>query len=368
MKLVPSGILTIDLSALRANYRRLCQEAAASSVGAVVKADAYGLGASRVAPIFYEAGCRDFFVAHLEEALVLVPALPADARLFVLGGLFKGTETVCADANIIPVLNSLDQIADWAALAKVRGDELPAVLQVDTGMSRLGLSNVELLTLLDKPSMLDGVRLHCLMSHLACADKSEHPRNTDQMNRLRSIAPQFPGVPVSLANSGGVFLGKAFTADLVRPGIALFGGAPHGGRSNPMNPVLRLDIRVLQMRDVPKGSLIGYGGTYTAREHMRLATIAAGYADGIPRALSNRGAAYFGRTRLPIVGRVSMDTTIVDVSDVDPGTIKPGTLVEIIGPSQSVDDLASAADTIAYEILTRLGSRYQRIYSPSPSA
>lgn len=362
---VSPGILTIDFAALQANYRHLCQRAAPSSVGAVVKADAYGLGASLLAPLLYEAGCRHFFVAQLEEALALGPALPAYVRRFVLNGLFAGTEATCADAGIVPVLNSLEQVSNWAALAAARGERLPAVLQIDTGMARLGLSDAELNRLSASPETLEGIRLLYVMSHLACADDPENAHNIYQLRRMQEISRLFPGVPVSFANSGAIFLGGAFAADLARPGIALYGGAPHVGEVNPMRPVVRLDVRVVQIRDVPAGCSISYGGTHITERPARLATIAAGYADGLPRSLSNRGAAYFGQTRLPIVGRVSMDTTIIDISALDRDTLEAGKLVEVIGPNQSLDDLASDADTIPYEILTRLGRRYQRTYPHS---
>lgn len=359
------GILTIDLDALGANYQTLCQKAAPALVGAVIKADAYGLGASHVAPILHEAGCRHFFVAQLDEALALVPVLPANAQLFVLNGLFAGTEAACADAGVIPVLNSLEQVSRWSQLGVARGLHLPAVLQIDTGMERLGLDIAELNRLSVNPRMLDGVRLLYVMSHPACADEPENARNVNQLQQIQGISRQFPGVAISFANSGAMFLDAAFVADLSRPGIAIYGGAPHPGKPNPLCPVLRLDVRVIQIRDIPAGAFVGYGDTYLAERPMRVATIAAGYADGLPRSLSNRGAAYLGHNRLPIIGRVSMDTTIIDISAVDPDLIRPNTLVEVIGPNQSLDDLAIDADTISYEILTRLGRRYRRIFSHS---
>jgi alanine racemase len=357
-----SGVLTIDLAALAANYRALQARLSPARAAGVVKADAYGLGAARVVPALYEAGCRDFFVAHLGEALRLRPTLATDARLFVLSGLQPGMEAPCADAGIVPVLNSLEQVANWSALARARGVDLPAALQFDTGMSRFGLGPDETEQLIADPSRLEGVRLLFLMSHLACADEPENAQNADQLAAFQRLTAAFPGTELSFANSGGVFLGADYYGALARPGIALYGGSPTAGRANPMAPVVRLDVPVIQIRTIPAGTRVGYGGTHIASREMRLATLAAGYADGLPRHLSDRGAAFRGDTRLPIVGRVSMDSISIDVTALAPDTLKPGSLVEIIGPHQTLEDIAEAAGTISHEILTRLGQRYHRIY------
>ena len=356
------GILTVDLRALVANYRALAARVAPARVAGVVKADAYGLGADRVAPALEAAGCRDFFVAQLSEALALKPRLDAGSRLYVLSGLQPGAESMCARAGIIPVLNSLEQIAAWSRLARAQGVELPALLQFDTGMSRFGLSAPEAATLSAEPARLDGVRLLHVMSHLACADEPGAGLNGEQLAAMRRLSAAFPGVPVSFANSGGVFLGPDYHGALVRPGIALYGGAPTAGAVNPMTQVVRLDVRVVQVRTVPAGARVGYGGAHVTSGERRLATTAAGYADGLPRALSDRGAAYWGATRLPIAGRVSMDSLTLDVTALPPGTLKPGALVEMIGAHQTLDALAADAGTIAYEILTGLGTRYHRVY------
>jgi alanine racemase len=355
------GYLTLDLGSLRSNYLSLQKQAGEARVSAVVKADAYGVGADKVAPMLYEAGCRDFFVAHACEAFALRPLLPADAALYVLNGLMPGAEAACADQNIIPVLNSADQIARWLELAASRNARLPAVLQFDTGMSRLGLSPDERATLdCDQIKTLLDVRF--IMSHLACADEPLHPANQGQLAVMREISAQFPHAAISFANSGGLFLTPDFRYQLARPGVALYGGAPNDGRPNPMLPVVNLHVAVIQIRTVPAGTEIGYGGTYVATSEMRLATIAAGYADGLPRALSPRGAAWFGDVRLPIVGRVSMDSIILDISALADGALAPGRFVEVIGPHQSLDTIAADAGTISYEILTSLGRRFHREY------
>lgn len=359
---ISCGILTVDLDALARNYRALRERLAGVAAGAVVKADAYGLGAEQVAPVLYDTGCRDFFVAHLGEALALRPALDDDARLYVLNGLLPGAENLCADAGIVPVLNAPEQVANWAATARARGRELPAVLQFDTGMSRLGLSGGEAQALAADPARLAGVRVVYLMSHLACADEPDNPQNADQLAAMRRFAALFPGVPPCFANSGGIFLGADYHGALARPGIALYGGAPAAGDVNPMEPVVRLDVRVIQTRTVPAGARVGYGGAHVTAGETRLATIAAGYADGLSRHLGGRGAVYVDGVRLPITGRVSMDSITVDISALPPGTLTTGSLVEVIGPHQTLEDVAEAAGTIAYEILTALGWRYHRDY------
>jgi alanine racemase len=355
------GYLTIDLSALTANYRRLTALAGNAQTGAVVKADAYGLGAVPVSSALYASGCRHFFVAQAREAFDLRPHLPADAALYVLNGLPEGSETVCADQGIIPVLNSPRQIARWADLAKTRGAHLPAVVQFDTGMARLGLSPDDTRALAAAPETLAALDVRFIMSHLACADTPGNTANADQLTHMREVMALFPDIPVSFANSGGIFIGDDFLQALTRPGIALYGGAPNNAGPNPMQPVVSLHVAVIQTRTVPAGTQIGYGGAYAAPFDMRLATISAGYADGLPRVLSHHGAAWFGDIRLPIVGRISMDSLMLDISALPDG-MPDGRFVELIGPHQSLDAIAADAGTISYEILTALGRRFYREY------
>jgi len=326
-----------------------------------VKADAYGLGASRVAPAFYDAGCRDFFVAHLGEAIALKPFLQPDATLYVLNGLPPGTEAACARDGILPVLNSLEQIENWGALAARQGRKLPALLQLDTGMSRLGLSASEFERLLENFALLDNIDIKFVISHLASGDEPENAANARQLANMTALLVRLPKLPVAFANSGGSFLDKSYHFDLARPGVALYGVGPE----NEVVPVLTLSARVIQVRDIDKGAAVGYGGTYVAEGPMRVATIAVGYADGWFRSLSNKGSAFFGDTRLPIIGRVSMDSITLDVSALPEGTLKLGSLVELIGPHQRLEDVARDCDTIPYEILTALGNRYARVYVES---
>ncbi|MDM7850953.1 alanine racemase [Pseudochrobactrum kiredjianiae] len=360
--LAAGGILTIDLGALRANYKLIADAITPTRTAAVVKADAYGLGADKVAPQFYAAGCRDFFVAHLSEALNLQPHIGKDATIYILNGLQPQTEKLCADHNIVPVLNSLEQLQNWAALAKAQNRSLPALLQLDTGMSRLGLSEQELKELLADQSLLDCVDVKFIISHLASGDNVQSPQNKAQLERMQAVLKLLPQYAVAFSNSGGTFMERSYHYDLARPGIALYGGAPQENAPNPMQPVVSLQARVIQCRSVPAKTLVGYGGSYETQTETRIATIAVGYADGWPRHLSNKGCAYYGDVRLPIIGRVSMDSITLDVSALPEGTLKLGSLVELIGSHQTLEQVAQDAGTITYEVLTSLGNRYHRIY------
>lgn len=357
-----SGYLTIDLAALRRNYQKLSATVAPATAAAVVKADAYGLGARQVCGALHAQGCRHFFVAHLLEAIELRPLLPSDTQIVVLNGLQPGAEISCADAGIVPVLNSLEQFRRWSLTAGKLRRVLPAVLQFDTGMSRLGVPPEERTTLAAELAACGNVEILFIMSHLACADEADNGQNADQHAEMRLIAAEFAGLDLCFANSGGIFLGGDYHGVLARPGIALYGGAPTAGRPNPMEPVVRLDVAVIQTRTVPAGTRVGYGGAHVTSSATRLATIAAGYADGLPRSLTDRGAVFYDGVRLPIVGRVSMDSMTVDITALPEGRLSLGSLVEVLGPHQTLDDVAEAAGTISYEILTSLGRRYERRY------
>lgn len=357
-----SGRLVIDLKALVDNYCTLAKRVHPAEASAVVKADAYGLGVAHVAPALFAAGCRKFFVAHLQEAAKLKPYLAQEASIFILNGLLPGGENFAAAHGFVPVLNSLEQIANWQHTAQSLGKTLPAILQFDTGMSRIGLSPQERDVLAQNPALLSDLDVLYLMSHLASADESENLQNESQRAVMQDILAQFPGIPLCFGNSGGIFLDTRFHGDLVRPGIALYGGVPSERSGDAIKPVVSLSVRVVQTRSVSAGTRIGYGGTYIAAQDMRLATIAAGYADGLPRSLSDKGAAYFGDKRLPIVGRVSMDSMTIDISALPEGTLTLGSLVEVIGPHQTLEEVAKAAGTISWEILTSLRHRYDRQY------
>lgn len=355
------GHLTVDLTSLRANYALIAARVAPARVAAVVKADAYGLGAVPVALALVDEGCRDFFVAHLAEALHLKPWLTGDTRLYVLNGLQPGAEALCANAGVLPVLNSWEQAMRWRTLAATR-ERLPAVLQIDTGMSRLGLPPADVAQLAEAPDFFDLVDIRLVMSHFACGEVPGAVATDEQMARFEDLAALLPPLPRSLVNSGGVFTAPSSYGDVARPGLALYGVDPLGGAPSRMAPVVRLDARVIQVRTIQAGTGVGYGLTFTASATMRIATVAVGYADGWPRRLGGRGAAYFKGVRLPIVGRVSMDSMTLDVTALADGALAPGDAVELIGPHQTLETVAADADTITYEILTSLGRRYARTY------
>jgi alanine racemase len=356
------AFLTIDLAALTDNFRLLRERLSGADCAAVVKADAYGLGAARVAPALWRAGCRHFFVAHLQEGIVLRAALPADAEIFILNGLMPGAEASCLDAQLTPVLNSLAQLDGWTGLGRRRGRALPAILQVDSGMARLGLSPAEVDLLVRDPARLDGVAVRAVMSHLACADEPDHPANRAQLAMFEAQRRRLPPAPASFANSSGIFLGPDYHFDLARPGAALYGVAPVPGAPNPMRAVVRLDARVIQTREIAAGDAVGYGHAFNAAGPMRIATLSVGYADGWLRSVGAKGQAYVGDRAMPIAGRVSMDSLTLDISTLPADMLKPGDFVELLGPHQSIDDVAAAAGTIGYEILTSLGGRYRRRY------
>ena len=352
------AILRIDLGALADNFLILRQQVTPAAVGGVVKAGGYGLGAELVTRTLLGAGCRHFFVAHLSEAAALKPALGADVALFILNGLQPGAEAECAALGATPVLNSLDQIERWGNLARRLGRPLSAAVQVDSGMARLGLPPDEVAILVDQRERLAGIDLRLIMSHLACADEPDALFNQRQLHDFEAFARRFPDVPRSLDNSGGSFLPRGHF-EIVRAGIALYGGAPRPG-PNPMRPVVALEARITQLRTIPPGAGVGYGLTHRCNRQSRIATIPVGYADGWPRHLSNCGSVFIGGIRVPIVGRVSMDSITLDVTRVPAALLHPGAPVELIGDHQTIDDVAADAGTISYEILTQLGRRYRR--------
>lgn len=354
--------LTVDLDAVRWNYRLLRGKLKADAQCAgVLKADAYGLGANKIGPALELEGCRHFFVAHLDEGLRLKPCIPKSS-IYVLNGLPRGSELEAAQAGLIPVLNSLEQLNAWSACARGLGRTLPGVVQIDSGMHRFGWSSRETAGWVKAGSRKDGIDIRYVMSHLACADNPFSSANEVQLNKFRCASQHFPGALRSLANSSGIFLGSDFHYDLVRPGAALYGINPVPSRPNPMRPVARLTARVAQLREADRGDCIGYGGDYRVGDRTRLATLSIGYADGLHRALHARGRVYFGGQELRVVGRVSMDCLSVDVTSIPPERLSLGDEIEVLGPHQSVDDLAESMGTIGYEVLTGLRHRFRRTY------
>jgi len=361
------AVLSIDLRAVKENWRLLQARAGRAVCGAAVKGDAYGLGIHPVARALWEAGCRTYFVARPKEGEEL-RAILADATIYVLDGLFAGQAEFYAKLNLCPALISISEAQEWAAFGRAYGRKLPCALHVDTGINRLGFSMVELAGLLDDRFTMEGLNISLLMSHLACADDPGHPLNRRQAEAFGTVRQRLPGIPASLANSSGIFLGEDFTHDLVRPGIALYGGNPTPKVVNPMYAVAILEGSVLQLRDVGPGETVGYGATWEARRPSRIAVLGAGYKDGVPRSLSSRtpegpAQVFINGRRCPIIGRVSMDMMAIDVTDLGAGSIMRGTRAEILGRNILIDEAAAWAGTISYELLTRLGSRYARLYT-----
>lgn len=356
------AVLTIDLDAVAANYRLLVERAGGALVAGVMKADAYGLGMVRVAPALVRAGCRVFFTAHVDEGIHLRDIVPPDSTIYVLHGPPPGTAADFLEHGLIPVLNDPGQVREWSALCARLGRRLPAAVQVDSGMSRMGLSPADLDALGDPRAWLAAFEPVLLMSHLACADAPGHRMNARQRARFEAIRAQFPAMPASLANSSAVFLGPDFHYDLARPGAALYGINPQPGHPNPLRQAVALDARIVQLRTIQAGDAVGYGARYVAEGTRRIATISVGYADGWLRALSGRGFAYVDGVRVPIAGTVSMDSITLDVTGIPDARLQPGMAVELLGAHQHVDAVADAAGTIGYEVLTRLGSRFERRY------
>lgn len=361
-----SGQLVVDLGAIQQNWTGLDRIAHTALTGAVVKADAYGCGLLPVADALWSAGARFFFVATPDEAFLLRQKLP-DAHIFVLNGLPPNAAKDIAAANLMPVINSLSELDQWLGFCVSQGEALPAAIQFDTGMNRLGIRMQDASVVKSLLERAGGYQPQLIMSHLACADIVAHEKNRTQRALFQSLLGQFPDIPASLANSAGMLMGRENHFQIVRPGISLFGGRAVAGRPNPMSGVLKLEMPVLQVSEAKLGETVGYGATYTLTRDSRLATVAHGYADGYLRAASSAngksGVHMFIKGRLlPVLGRISMDLSIVDVTDLGAQPPVPGEMVEVIGPNVSVDDIADAAGTIGYEILTSLSGRYQRIY------
>ncbi|MEM8914990.1 MAG: alanine racemase [Pseudomonadota bacterium] len=353
--------LDIDLAAVADNYRRLRDQFTGKECAVAVKADAYGLGVAKVGPVLQSVGAKTFFVATLDEALSLRFIL-ADARIAVLNGLSEGAVDDYLDQNIVPVLNHLGEVKAWSRIAAEKGRTLPAFIQLDTGMARLGLEPNEQARLSTTPDWLDGIEVLAWMSHLACADDPSHPLNADQRDRMAKAAALLPEAQVSLCNSAGIFLGPDYHFDIARPGCALYGISPTPASANPMRLTVRLSAPILQVRQLTDGKSVGYGASFVTDRPMRIATVPIGYADGFLRSMSNRGTTRVAGHPAPIVGRVSMDLITIDVTGVPENLAQPGQMVEVIGPHMPPDSVAELAGTIGYEVLTALGHRYDRHY------
>ena len=357
--------LTVDLGAIIRNYQALDKVSAGALTGAAVKADAYGTGLIASSKALYAAGARFFFVATPDEGLAVRAALP-DSYIFVLNGLFPGAAPLYVGERLMPVLNSLPMLEEWLVACLGRNEALPAALHFDTGMNRLGfrLSETSIVR-----RMCDevGYAAQMVMSHLACADQPQHEKNRTQLALFTAVTAQFPGIPASLANSAATMTSRDMHFQMVRPGIALYGGRAVNGRRNPMVPAVTLEAPILQIREAKTGESVGYGATYTLPRDSRIAVVGLGYADGFLRSLSGSnshggGRAFVRGQLMPVVGRVSMDMFELDITDLGSNIPLPGEMVEVLGPHVSIDDQADPAGTIGYEILTSLKGRYPRTY------
>lgn len=343
----------IDLAALAHNWRALAALHPDAETGAVVKAEGYGLGAAQVSHALLEAGCRTFFTAYAEEGAEVRAALGPEPLIYALNGPDAGNLPVYQDAALRPVINTPEQLALWKADAPSR----PAALKFDTGMNRLGLraENAG-----DIAQQTAGMQITHIFSHLACADEPASAMNAAQLDRFKAVLAHFPGAPPSLANSAGTGLGADYGQALTRPGIALYGGGePPAGAD--IKPVVTITARILSVHHGLPGESVGYGATARLTTKRTLATVAYGYADGLPRSLSNKGFGVLGDVRCPILGRISMDLTTLDVTEAGEAA-RPGARVEFIGPNAPLEEQALSAGTLGYELLTGIGPRVERIY------
>lgn len=362
---ISSGLLRIDLDAIARNWTALDKISPGALTGAVVKANAYGLGLEPVARTLAQAGAQFFFVANPEEALILRQALP-NVHIFVLGGLWPRTAELYAERRLMPIIHSMAMLDEWLDFCMQRGEAYPAALNFDTGMNRLGfrLSDVNWVR---QQMQRSGYQPQVIMSHLCCADIPNHEKNRTQLALFQSIMAHFPDIPASLANSAGLMGNKANHFQLVRPGVALYGGRAISGRKNPLTQVVNLQVPILQIRDGKTGETVGYGANYTLERDSRIAIISLGYADGFLRSMSSsdshKGAKLAINGHLvPVIGRVSMDVVALDVTAFGLNGPVAGDMVEVLGPNVTIDDLADAGGTIGYEILTNLKGRYHRQY------
>lgn len=362
-----TGIVSVDLAAIASNWKALAAKVGPAECAAVVKANAYGLGADAVIPALAAAGCKSFFIATPAEA-ESARTLAGDARIFALDGLIAGSARDFASLDVIPVLSTPGDVFAWRDQARDLGRRLPAAFHIDTGLHRLGLAVDDMETIAADTDCSAALDLRLVMSHLASADNPDDPKNAAQLAAFTDRTLRFNGVPRSLAASDGLMLGPAYHFDLVRPGYALYGGQASAAHPAPVQPAVSIKARILAVHDVAVGETVGYSATWKAERQTRIATVAAGYADGIPRNASagngdRGGHVVIAGVKVPIVGRVSMDLVTADVTGIDPSLIRVGDFATIVGDGISIEDAGFAADTIGYEILTRIGARFRREYT-----
>ena len=364
------GRLTIDRAALVANWYKLDVLSRPGRASAVVKADAYGLGIEIVVPALAAAGCGDFFVAQPEEGIV-VRTLAPDARIFVISGAFTGSEKALAAHRLIPLISSAEQLASWSQLVRQTGAPQPFGLHVDTGMNRSGLTLAEMKLAAMQVPVLRAAGLQVIMSHFACADEPNHEMNAQQAESFQNVRNAFSGIESTLANSAAILGNALHGTGLTRPGIAIYGGEALNDVPNPMRPVVTAEARIIQIRHAKTGETVSYGATETLKRDTKIAVASVGYADGWHRSGGNgvalrqtgnpKGCGFLEGHRVPILGRITMDFTMFDVTDVPDALLDQAQWIELFGQNISIDDAARAAGTIGYELLTSLGRRYQRL-------
>lgn len=362
-------MLTINLAAVQENWIALSSIANQAAISSVIKANAYGLGASQVGNSLYEVGCKEFFVASLEEGIEARSFLPGDAIIYVLGGARLGKEKTFIEANLIPVLCSMAALHRWVDINQSLGSHAPSAIKINTGMTRLGLDVEEIKGLVNNTQLLKKCNPVLVMSHLACADEPLHPLNVSQHESFSECVQWLRGVlpdtRFSLANSSGIFLGPHYHFDLVRPGAALYGIAPQPDIPNPMKPVVHLELPIIQIRTLSHGASIGYGAEFVLPEGARIAVVAGGYADGVNRTLGKNPEGFLCGYPVHSVGRVSMDATMFDISHVPiPDEQLLQASIEVINEKITVDYLSKKNNSLGYEVLTGLGRRYKREYIP----
>lgn len=361
-----NSILLVNLERVAYNFNVLKKKLGNVECAATLKANAYGVGAGKIAKTLIREGCSTFFLATIDEAIELRKEISStNPRIIVLNGVPRGTESTFREYQLIPTLNDLDQVNRWYDHNKESRVVQPAILHLDTGMNRLGLCEDDLNCLTTSPSKIKAIGLSLIMSHLACSDDLGNKKNEEQLSTFLSMLKFFPGVKASLSNSGGIFLGTPFHFDVARPGIALYGSIPGYEKNNPLKHAISLFAKILQIRDVRRGMTIGYGATHKVKKSTRIATVGVGYADGYQRSLSSKSSIFFRNLSLPLIGRVSMDTITVDISSIPKNDIEVGNFVEIIGDNFTIDEAARIANTVPHELLSGLGRRHLRLYTKS---
>ncbi|MBS0271973.1 MAG: alanine racemase [Proteobacteria bacterium] len=356
-----TSFLEIDTQAIAHNYKTLQSKLPNSTCAAVLKADAYGFGIEAIVPTLQNQGCNTFFVAHLEEGLFLRACLK-NSLIYVLSGFLPNTEGLFVENTLIPVLTDFEMTKNWAKECQKRDQKLPCALHVDTGMRRSGFDQKDFSKLLESWGLLGVLDIHFVMSHLVSSHDLVDPLNEQQKLLFDSLRHHFPNVKASLADTGGIYLGSPYHYDLVRAGKGLFGLFTPPEGAPPLQPCLKLFGRILQIRQAHKGDSVGYGATYTLSRDSKLATLGIGFADGYDRRLSNNAFAHIQGFKAPVIGRISMDYTVIDVTDIPESLYYVGGWVELVNQALTLDILAHSIGTISRELSTRFGQRLHRVY------